>query len=114
MMIRITDAYKQECIFVNIFDTHQQASITIAWLTVYTYAKNMKTYEKIMNMLLMIKKKLIQCVYTEIGELSQCQLRFGTMHNAQHIDGLVQDCSNFVANALALLQSCTKPSICGI
>ena len=29
-----------------------------------------------------------------------------------HIDGLVQDCSNSIANALALLQSCTKPSIC--
>ena len=28
-----------------------------------------------------------------------------------HIDGLVQDCSNSIANALELLQSCTKPSI---
>ena len=27
------------------------------------------------------------------------------------IDGLVQDCSNSIANALALLQSCTEPSI---
>ena len=27
------------------------------------------------------------------------------------IDGLVQDSSNFIANALKLLQSCTKPSI---
>ena len=26
-------------------------------------------------------------------------------------DGLVQDCSNSFANALELLQSCTKPSI---
>ena len=26
-------------------------------------------------------------------------------------DGLVQDCSNSIANALELLQSCTKPSI---
>ena len=25
-------------------------------------------------------------------------------------DGLVQDCSNSIANALELLQSCTKPS----
>ena len=30
------------------------------------------------------------------------------------IDGLVQDCSNSIANALELLQSCTKPSICGL
>ena len=28
-----------------------------------------------------------------------------------HIDGLVQDCSNSIANALELLQSCTKPLI---
>ena len=26
------------------------------------------------------------------------------------IDGLVQDCSNSIVNALGLLQSCTKPS----
>ena len=30
---------------------------------------------------------------------------------SQYIDGLVQDCSNSIANALELLQSCTKPSI---
>ena len=29
-----------------------------------------------------------------------------------HIDGLVQDCSNSIANALELLPACTKPSIC--
>ena len=29
----------------------------------------------------------------------------------QDIDGLVQDCSNSIANALELLQSCTKPLI---
>ena len=29
-----------------------------------------------------------------------------------NIDGLVQDCSNSIANTLELLQSCTKPSIC--
>ena len=27
-------------------------------------------------------------------------------------DGLVQNCSNSIANALELLQSCTKPPIC--
>ena len=30
----------------------------------------------------------------------------------QYIDGLVQDCSNSIANALELPQSCTKPSAC--
>ena len=28
-----------------------------------------------------------------------------------HFDALVQDCSNSIANALELLQSCTKPSL---
>ena len=31
--------------------------------------------------------------------------------NMFHIDGLVQDCSISIANALEILQSCTKPSI---
>ena len=29
-----------------------------------------------------------------------------------YFDGLVQDCCNSIANAMELLQSCTKPSIC--
>ena len=33
------------------------------------------------------------------------------MERGFHIDGLVQDCSNFIVNALELLQSCTRPSI---
>ena len=35
----------------------------------------------------------------------------GTKVYHVYIDGLVQDCSNTSANALELLQSCTKPSI---
>ena len=35
----------------------------------------------------------------------------GTVGIKAHIDGLVQDCSNSIANSLELLQSCTKPSI---
>ena len=31
--------------------------------------------------------------------------------NTVYIDGLVQQCSNFLANALQFLQFCTKPSI---
>ena len=30
------------------------------------------------------------------------------MHNIHHIDGLVQDCSNSIANALELLQAVDK------
>ena len=29
----------------------------------------------------------------------------------EHIDGLAQDCSNSIADAMELLQSCTKPLI---
>ena len=31
-----------------------------------------------------------------------------------YVDGLVQDCSNSIALAMELLQSCTKPSMCSI
>ena len=31
---------------------------------------------------------------------------------SHYLDGLVQDRSNSIANAMELLQSCTKPSIC--
>ena len=31
-----------------------------------------------------------------------------------NIDGLLQDCSNSIAKAMELLQSCTKPLIEGI
>ena len=31
--------------------------------------------------------------------------------HTSHVDGLVQDCSNSIANALELLQSCAKPSM---
>ena len=34
-----------------------------------------------------------------------------SLWNHRNIDGLVQDSSNSIANALELLQSCTKPSI---
>ena len=34
-----------------------------------------------------------------------------SLYPKKYIDGLVQDCSNSIANALELLQSCTNPSI---
>ena len=39
--------------------------------------------------------------------------QFSQLTFMQYIDGLVQDCSNSIAYALVLLQSCTKPSIWG-
>ena len=34
------------------------------------------------------------------------------LQQLRYIDGLVQDCSNSIANALELLQSSTKQSVC--
>ena len=42
----------------------------------------------------------------QLPEHSQCS----EIRQVTNIDGLVQDCSNSIANALELLQSCTKPS----
>ena len=43
------------------------------------------------------------CVYHHVVTKPMC---------ITYIDGLVQDCSNSIADALELLQSCTKSSIC--
>ena len=43
-----------------------------------------------------------------------CLSRYRDFHYKEKIDGLVQDCSNSIANALELLQSCTKPSVMGL
>ena len=37
---------------------------------------------------------------------------YATNMRCEDVNGLVQDCSNSIANALELLQSCTKPSMC--
>ena len=47
------------------------------------------------------------CLYTSLFQTS-CWI-YCWRHT--YIDGLVQDCSNSIANALELLQSCAKPSI---
>ena len=49
---------------------------------------------------------------TYLGNLNQ-HIKISQFKNV-NIDGLVQDCSNSIANALELLQSCTKPSACGL
>ena len=47
--------------------------------------------------------------------LCKCYHKDNTFHHAkienQHVDILVQDCSISIANALEILQSCTKPSM---
>ena len=52
-----------------------------------------------------IYQKYIVCKISDI-------LWMGLWIEAVYIDGIVQDCRNSIANALELLQSCTKPSMC--
>ena len=63
------------------------------------------------------KKEILQ-IYYWFRQIFHCQnilLACGRcmwhVVSAQHIDALVQDCSISIANALEILQSCTKPSI---
>ena len=46
----------------------------------------------------------------EINSVSFIPIYLIRFRISPYIDGLVQDCSNAIANALELLQSCTKPS----
>ena len=48
--------------------------------------------------------------YRKVCERRRIQCEY----SLKHIDGLVQDCSNSIASALELLQSCTKPSLSSI
>ena len=48
--------------------------------------------------------------YNAARQQYQC-LKIALINMILYIDGLAQDCSNSIANALELLQSCTKPSI---
>ena len=41
------------------------------------------------------------------------EVKWWWISDSLYIDALMQDCSNSTANALELLQSCTKPSIWG-
>ena len=75
-----------------------------------TYKKTYNIIRKLYEMRYDIK----YVMYTSVGP------RIGTIIHKlppyviyiYHIDGLVQDCSNSIANALELLQSCAKASIC--
>ena len=45
-------------------------------------------------------------------ELIYISSTINLLYIPRNIGGLVQDCSNSIAKALELLQSCTNPSIC--
>ena len=49
-------------------------------------------------------------IQVQVDILSLCQSQFMQVY----VDGLAQDCSNSIANALELLQSCAKPSMCSM
>ena len=55
-------------------------------------------------------KRLAATMFALINEMKfkdKCSM-FKTCLGPNYIDGLEQDCSNSIANALKLLQSCTK------
>ena len=62
---------------------------------------------------LWIKPMLIRCqikLYSNTGGTKTMEVSaFISVRYTQHIEGLVQDCSNSIANALEVLQSCTEP-----
>ena len=49
---------------------------------------------------------------TQLISMNKKEDQTKVLQQWRYIDGLVQDCSNSTANALELLQSSTKPSIC--
>ena len=66
-------------------------------------------------MVTLLKKKTdknadLQCVFLDIL-FQMLLLAVGRPLLKNHINGIMQDCSDSTANALELLQSCTKPSI---
>ena len=56
-----------------------------------------------------IKIKWIKIKHVQLNNLQKACL---VLYVINHTDGSVQNCSNSIAYALELLQSCTKPSIC--
>ena len=42
----------------------------------------------------------------------KCHYFLPNWRHLRHFNGLVQDCSNSIANAMELLQSCAKPPLC--
>ena len=71
----------------------------------------LRTLNLIMKICMVVANVLVLNRYQAISK-TQCQENYPWYHITQHIDGLVQDCSNSIANALESLQSYTKPSIC--
>ena len=57
---------------------------------------------------------MIKVLYQNIILSSTYHNRLHHWDLTKYLNGLVQDCSNSTANALELLQSCTKPSILSI
>ena len=70
-------------------------------------------------MIAMAMKLMLRIQYNDwYGNTTKYDKAWDSVHNRWDvavqqidIDGLVHDCSNSIANALELLQSCTKPPI---
>ena len=103
MMTLITDAYKhhQHSVNVLIFTFLQKHNVVFSQLT------NVKL---ITNELFIFFKPHSGNSSTKVFTFAYPFCKFCDSNNG-YIDGLVQDCSISIFNALEILQSCTKPSI---
>ena len=72
-----------------------------------------QVYTGVKNRFKFVKKSVVHKIFSGGAHIQKAKARRNVMKYTDfNIDGLVQDCSNCIANALELLQSCTKPSIC--
>ena len=70
-------------------------------------------WELLVNVSKLVKEALTEviCGLQTSATSQRVSIYLNGGHDWSHeIDGLVQDCSNSIATALELLQSCTKPS----
>ena len=69
---------------------------------------------KIHSISIQHRKFTVECRYNMVQDevyLRKDRVSIARIWEKTDRDGLVQNCSNSIANALKLLQSCTKPSI---
>ena len=105
-IVRTMLAYKCQmftlCMPINVKCLHHLCRKTVHWIVIHPND--------------LAKCTLDACCFSQIKIMteilatdSQQEVIAYIIHEA-YIDGLMQDCSNSIANTLELLQSCTKPS----
>ena len=90
---------------------------TVHWLIYASSGLVVIDVDSDMKCMVFCKKlriRMSECLWVKLASCTEKtwyrEISFWGWNN--HIDGLVQDCSNSSALAMELLQSCTKPLIC--